>query len=184
MAETALELTVTNYRGSSVQSNDGYVGHSTQGDYRTRISFQSPVKLKSVSVTVNLQTKSELSDGWLYYTVNTTGEMPDRGTGTQWYEMPKRSSYDALKDVSFTAEQSFEANVTYYIWLVGDSRNVQAYIRHYSNIHAVGIEDSSGTVRVYHNGSFAKGEARIRTGGTWVRCRPYVYHNGAWRRSE
>ena len=184
MAETVLELTVTNYNNSSVQSSTpGYVGYSPSGTFRTCISFQPSVKLKSVTVTVNLQTKSDLSDGGLYYIVNTTGEMPDRGTGTLWYEMPRRSSYDDLKDVSFTAEQSFEANVTYYIWLVGDARNVQAYIRHYSNIRAVGTKDG-GTVRVYRDGSFERYGAQIYHNGAWARYEPYVYDDGEWRKTE
>lgn len=186
MAETALELTVTNYRGSSPAVNDGFVGYSSNGTFRTLITFSSPVKLKSVTVTVNLQTKSDISDtpkGGLYYTVNTTGEMPDRGAGTLWYEMPRRSNFDDLKDVSFTVEQSFEANVTYYIWLVGDARNVQAYIRHYSNIRAVGTKDG-GTVRVYRDGSFERYGAQVYHNGAWARYEPYVYDNGEWRKTE
>lgn len=184
MAETALELTVTNYNNSSVQGREpGYVGYSPSGTFRTLITFRSPVKLKSVTVTVNLQTKSDLSNGGLYYTVNTTGEMPGRGAGTLWYEMPRRSDYDALKDVSFTAEQSFEANVTYYIWLVGDARNVQAYIRHYSHITAVGTKDG-GTVRVYRDGSFERYGAQVYSGDGWARYEPYVYDDGEWRKTE
>ena len=188
MAETALTLTIANYKNNSVQGREpGYVGYSLGDTYRTLITFRSPVKLKSVTVTVTLESKSYISNdnkGKLYYTVGTPEEKPGRGTGTLWYEMPRTDdAYDAQKVVSFTAEQGFEANVTYYIWLVGDARNVAAYIRHKSDITAVGVKDG-GTVRVYRDGSFERYGAQVYSGDTWARYEPYVYDNGEWRKTE
>lgn len=185
MATTTLTLTIKNYEGSSEEDNNGYVGFSQNGTFRTMISFRSASKLSSVTITVNLQSVSYISvtsDNALKYVVNTTGTMPSRGEGTDWYAMPQSESYTSKRDVSFTVEQSFEANVTYYIWLVGPAGSHYGYIRHYSVISAVGQEaEDEGAVWIYAGG-WAKYTAWIYSGGEWARYDPYVYYDGEWRK--
>ena len=187
MASTNLRLTIKNYEGNSEASNDGFVGFSQNGTFRTRISFKPDDDLSSVTVTVNLQSRSWISvsaDNALKYVVNTTGEMPSRGEGTDWYALPQSESYTSKRDVSFTVTQEFRAGTTYYIWLVGPAGGGYGYARHYSVISAVGQVVDESVARVYHGGSYEKYEAQIYSNGAWAQYEPYVYDNGEWRKME